>query len=408
MAARFPEISCEEIEKLAEKAVNKNTVKTTKMWMNVWKSWAESKGLNNDIVKYEAKELDECLSRFFAEIRKSDGSDYEPDSLRVMLAALDRHLKQSDSKISIAKDREFVKCRQVLEGKARALREKGHGKRPNATKALTVQDEENLWKNRVLGEQNPKSLLYTLWYLLTLHFGLRGCQEHHEMFVEDFTFNKDDQGTEYVTFEENPTKTRQGGLRKKRRAIQPKMFATGGPRCPVQFFKTYLAHRPEEMRNSGPFYLAIIDKPKSEVWYKKQRMGVNKIDSFMKNMALEAELDVEGRKLTNHSVRKTLVKKLKASNQPRSAIIGVTGHTSERSLADYEEGDEAEQREISSIISSSGGQQVQNSRPVLSSLPIQHNQTATPASQTVVHHFHGCQVTINYGAGVGVFQQSSN
>ena len=42
--------------------------------MNVWKSWAESKGLNDDIVKYEAKELDECLSRFFVEIRKSDGS----------------------------------------------------------------------------------------------------------------------------------------------------------------------------------------------------------------------------------------------------------------------------------------------------------------------------------------------
>ena len=130
--------------------------------MNVWKSWAESKGLNNDIVKYEAKELDECLSLFFAEIRKSDGSDYEPDSLRVMLAALDRHLKQNDSKISIAKDRELVKCRQVLEGKARVLREKGHGKRPNATEALTAQDEEQLWKNRILGEQNPKSLLYTL------------------------------------------------------------------------------------------------------------------------------------------------------------------------------------------------------------------------------------------------------
>ena len=215
MAARFPEISCEEIDKLAEKAANKNTVETTKASMNVWKSWAESKGLNDDIVKYKAKELDECLSRFFAEIRKSDGSDYEPDSLRVMLAAIDRHLKQNDSKISIAKHREFVKCRQVLEGKARALREKDHGKRPNATKSLTVQDEEQLWKNRVLGEQNPKSLLYTLWYLLTLHFGLRGCQEHHEMFVEDFNLNKDDEGTEYVTFEENPTKTRQGGLRKK-------------------------------------------------------------------------------------------------------------------------------------------------------------------------------------------------
>ena len=93
------------------------------------------------------------------------------------------------------------------------------------------------------------------------------------MFFEDFSFNKDNQGTEYETFEENPTKTRQGGLRKKRKTIQPKMFAPGGPRRPVQFFKTYLAHRPEEMQNSGPFYLAIIEKPKSEVWYKKQRTG---------------------------------------------------------------------------------------------------------------------------------------
>ena len=104
MAARFPDISCEEIQKLAEKAVNKNTDVDECL-----KSWTESKGLRDDVVKYEAKELDECLSRFFAEIRKSDGSDYEPDSLRVMLAAVDRHHKQNDSKISIAKDREFVK-----------------------------------------------------------------------------------------------------------------------------------------------------------------------------------------------------------------------------------------------------------------------------------------------------------
>ena len=86
------------IQKLAEKAVNKNTVKTTKTWMNIQKSWAESKGLNEDIVKYEAKEPDKCLSQFFAKICKSDGSDYEPDSIRVMLAALDRHLKYNYSK----------------------------------------------------------------------------------------------------------------------------------------------------------------------------------------------------------------------------------------------------------------------------------------------------------------------
>ena len=116
------------------------------------------------------------------------------------------------------------------------------------------------------------------------------------MFVEDFSLNEDDQGTEYVTFQENPTKTRQGGLRKKRRAIQPKIFATGGPRCLVQFFKTYLAHRSEEIQS--PFYLAIIEKPlKSELWYKKQRMGVNKFDSFMKKYGLGSGIGCRGKKV---------------------------------------------------------------------------------------------------------------
>ena len=149
------------------------------------------------------------------------------------------------------------------------------------------------------------------------------------MFVEDFSFSKDDNGVEYVTYEENPTKTRQGGLRKKRRVIQPKMFATDGPRCPVKLLKTFLSHRPEEMKRSGPFYLAVIERPKSQVWYKRQRIGIHSINSFMKSMAAQAE--IEGKKLTNHSARKTLAKKLKAPNQPRSAIIGVTtGHTNER------------------------------------------------------------------------------
>ena len=139
-------------------------------------------------------------------------------------------------------------------------------------------------------------------------------------------------------------------------------------------------------------------------------MGVNKIDPFMKKYGFGIRIGCRRKKVNQPFGEKTLVKKLKASNQPRSAISGVAGHTSERSLAaDYEEaGDEAEQRQISSIISSPVGENVQNSRPVLSSLLIQYSYTAPPACQIVVNHFHCCQVTINYGAGVGVFQQSSN
>ena len=90
--------------------------------------------------------------------------------------------------------------------------------------------------------------------------------------------------------------------------------------------------------------------------------------------------------------------KLKASNHPRSAIIDLTGHRNERLLAEYEEGVKVKQGQVSAINSSSVGQQVQNSRSVLYSLPIQHHRIVTPACQTVVHHFYGCQMTINYGA----------
>ena len=41
-----------------------------------------------------------------------------------------------------------------------------------------------------------------------MHFGLRGRQEHHDMMVEDFSIEKDDDGVELITFSEGPTKTR--------------------------------------------------------------------------------------------------------------------------------------------------------------------------------------------------------
>ena len=40
--------------------------------------------------------LDVVLQNFFAELKKKDGTDYKPESLRTMLAALDRFSQSSD------------------------------------------------------------------------------------------------------------------------------------------------------------------------------------------------------------------------------------------------------------------------------------------------------------------------
>ena len=125
-----------------------------------------------------------------------------------------------------------------------------------------------------------------MWWLLTQQFGLRGRPEHHGMRLEDFRFMKGDDGLEFVEFAEGPTKTRPGGLNAKPRQFQPKMFQTGGERCPVALFRQYINRRPRNLRASGPFYLSIKynSGPSDETWYKVQPMGENKINSMMKNI----------------------------------------------------------------------------------------------------------------------------
>ena len=166
------------------------------------------------------------------------------------------------------------------------------------------------------------------------------------MKVEDFCLQRDDDGIEYLSFADGPTKTRQGGLKVKPRLVTPKMFATGNEeRCPVMLFKVNLEKRVKKMRTTGRFYLSVIDKPVSNVWFKKTPMGKKTIDSIMKKMKLNSPLIglCPEKRITNHSARKTVVKKFKSSGIPKCGIKDITGHTSAQGLNDYDSCDEREQ-----------------------------------------------------------------
>ena len=93
-------------------------------------------------------------------------------------AGIERYLRENGSPYSIMKGDEFLGCRDVLEGKAKYLRQNlGMGKHPNKADSLTPAKEEELWNAKQLGSHNPRSVINTMWFLLTQHFGLRGRQE---------------------------------------------------------------------------------------------------------------------------------------------------------------------------------------------------------------------------------------
>ena len=250
--------ACDEVlNRLADKRSNANTKKSTGVWERVFQSWAQARNCKEQLQEYAPEELNKVLCKFFAEIRKQDGTNYEPDSLTVMLAAPDRKLLELGYPKSIKKDREFDECLQVLEGKARELREAGIGKKPNRARSPTKKEEEVLWSSGVLGKSTPRALINPMFWNFTQHFGWRGRQEHHDLKMDYFLTSKDNEGTEFVYFAEGPTKTRGHGLNKKHRKSLPKMFATGHPeRCPALLFRIYTAHRPLPLRKTGLFYLS--------------------------------------------------------------------------------------------------------------------------------------------------------
>ena len=61
--------------------------------MNVSENWGNERKLNPKLEKYEHEDLDKKLQMFYAEVLTKDELKYETESLKSMLAALDRHLR---------------------------------------------------------------------------------------------------------------------------------------------------------------------------------------------------------------------------------------------------------------------------------------------------------------------------
>ena len=87
-------------------------------------------------------------------------------------------MREFGSDVGILEDREFESSRKVLEAKRKELRRQGKGRRVNAAQPFKYWEEGKLWDSGELGCGNPIVLLLTIWYICTVHFGLREIDEH--------------------------------------------------------------------------------------------------------------------------------------------------------------------------------------------------------------------------------------
>jgi len=147
---------------------------------------------NERIESLPAAELDHLLCKFFIEVRKVNGEEYEPDTLSGIQRSIQRHLTETTAlNINILKDKEFEKSRKVLAAKRKNhVNEAGKRNKPYATRALTYEEEEKLFETGEYGASSPEVVERTVWWFSALHFGSRARDESGKLRWRMSSLNK--------------------------------------------------------------------------------------------------------------------------------------------------------------------------------------------------------------------------
>ena len=123
MSERFVDVGS--VDNFIAEQENKATLQNTQRDVKLLRTLL---GTRNELRKVEeipAVELNEYICEFIISVRTKD---YEPSSLRSLLASFERHLKENSYSASIMNDLVFEKARKVLLSKQKELKKKGKGK----------------------------------------------------------------------------------------------------------------------------------------------------------------------------------------------------------------------------------------------------------------------------------------
>ena len=291
------------IDEFLQQQQNANTKRKTQGDMKLFQSYLASQNEARLPLIIPPSELSGYISGFLLSVRKKDGDEFEPVTLRSFFSSINRHLITNGYKFSIMTDIQFRQCRDILAAKSKQLKSMGKGNKPKAADEISDENIDTMYEKQVLGLSTPRSITYSMWLICTLQFGMRTGKETYDLCWGDIELKQDDDGSEYIVYtQERQTKTRTGSNPRDVRRTKPRAYAVPEEpdRDPVALYKKFRSVRPVETLNpDSPFFLSINyshkpDKP----WFKKTPMGINKIYSIMNDMKAGAGLETSDKRLT--------------------------------------------------------------------------------------------------------------
>lgn len=310
------DIDDEELSKMKEGTCPSNTLKNNEWAMRTFETWRSQRNKRfledkcPDNVFENKDTACEWLCKFVSEVRKSDGNEYTPRSIYLLLAGLQRSIRRSHPKeeINIFSNHEFKPLKKVCDAVFKKLHSKGIGATIKSAAVLSPEEEKKLWEMGVLSLATPIGLLRAVFFYNGKNFCLRGGAEQRNLKISQFqrqTCIIEGKSVGVYEYHEFGSKNRQGGfnsLNVENKVVRQFENASGSGVCHVRILDKYLEKIPPDAKEADVFYLTPVCKitDLSKPWFTKVPVGKNRLNSMMKEMCAQAGLSTE---FTNHSLR---------------------------------------------------------------------------------------------------------
>ena len=118
------------LEQAIKQRIPKKTRQTTEWVLSVFHSWCDARGVAESIEKLPTEKLAELLPNFVMEARRQDKTPYPPNTLVMLVAGIQRHLRENgrpDLAIMGDKDGWCARTRAALNARMKQLTKDGVG-----------------------------------------------------------------------------------------------------------------------------------------------------------------------------------------------------------------------------------------------------------------------------------------
>ena len=199
--------------------------------------------------------------------------------------------------------------------------------------AIKNEDLMRLISSQVLALSSPLSHLRNVWFHVILFFCRRGREGQRTLKTTSLKFEVDPTGRNYATMaHDEATKNHPGGIAVVSSTEKyARMYETDDVNDGYKALKLYTS-------KLNPKCKSFFQYPRKNwsfednVWYEARPVGVNSLDSMMKNVSEAASLS---QLYTNHSLRATAITLWSNAGIPNRHIMAISGHRNEQSLAHY-------------------------------------------------------------------------